>query len=690
MQVMLEHVTQRAPRLTTLRPDCPSSVSNAVERMLAKGPEERWPSIADAVEAMHDLVADVSPENMALTGSGSLSQWLRATRPGDERPPKQRKRTTPPDDPRKPAPEAQEESTMVTSGRWTPETGVEVPSDVEQGESTQLFILRGSPEEETPPLSIALTITSAKDPRDVGRHVRCEQFPFTVGRGTNADLVISGDQTLSRTHVQIVRDADGFAIRDMSRNGIFVNGRRVGPDAEPLLFGATIVLSESTRLAFAADVPELPDLTGNELGQYRLGKAIHQSIKATTYLAEDTRFARALAVKVFSPVLMQIGHYRDEFRRQAELAARLLHPHICKILDYGDTTLTLQGVTLETSYLCMEYMEGGNLSSQLEKNRAPPLDTAVSWIRAIAGALDHAHRNGVYHGDLKPDCIVFDRDGVPYLTDFALASSDDGSSRGALFGTPAYLAPERWDGTPPSPAADQYSLAALAYLMVTGSRPHEGQSDPDVRRRNFARGALPAHEEATHAGRDDVSPALSAVLAQGLHTDPAERYPSVTAFESAFVDAVTSPRTGLQPCVFLSYQREASAGWANLFASTLEGKHDWSIFLDTMARDGAPRIPERIRNAIERADVFVCFLAPGTLDSNWVRQEIEIAHESGKPMVPVFHEAFRREHEKRIDEPGVKALLDFDAVHLFDRRNIHVSHSIDDLGDRIQRFVENL
>ena len=173
-----------------------------------------------------------------------------------------------------------------------------------------------------------------------------------------------------------------------------------------------------------------------------------------------------------------------------------------------------------------------------------------------------------------------------------------------MLGASAFLAPEQWDGLEPTPATDQYSFAVVLYILLTGSRPYEGQENPDVRKRNFARGPIMVHEQALHNGRNGIPPAISRVLLRAMATNPQDRYASMGEFTRNFEFAVTSH--GEQPTVFLSYQRNQSAGWAVLFARGLE-THNFSVFVDTERQDSAIRFPERLRRAIERCDVFVCF-----------------------------------------------------------------------------------
>jgi serine/threonine protein kinase len=412
---------------------------------------------------------------------------------------------------------------------------------------------------------------------------------------------------------------------------------------------------------------------------------VHESVKAATYVSDDLRVPRSVAIKLLPPTLTRLAHYRDEFQRQAQMAARLQHPHICQVIDFGETALPLGKALQTVSYLCTEFMEGGNLAARLEAQPPPPLAVVSSWIKTLAAALQHAHDHGVIHGDLKPACIVFDSGGSPYLSDFALACSGESGTR-SLVGTPDFLAPEQWQGEKSSNATDQYSLAVLAYIMVTGSRPYEGQSDPMVRDKNFRVGPVPAHQEAQHNGREGVTPAVSKVLSKALSRTPADRYSSVGEFAAALAEAITNPqRRGSEPCLFMSYQRESSGGWATLLAHTLK-KQGWSVFIDNQAQDGAPQIPDRLRNEIAACDVFICMLAPGTLSSRWVRQEIEIACQYEKPMVPILQEGFRPKDQNDGDA-NVQALLSYEGVPLLDRSGIYLDAAMDALADRVRKLL---
>ena len=569
---------------------------------------------------------------------------------------------------------------------------VSPPQEVEEYDSTR--IIPGPPAAETDLThGVAVAITQCSNTARIGTRVRIEHFPFRIGRGSETELTIAEDMALSRLHVAIESRSGQFEIRDAgSTNGVYVNGRLVPPHGSSrLLFGDVIRLSSSTTLRFVLDEAwQLPQLIGKVVGgQYRLSELLSSSEKAALYVAEDQMLPRRVAVKILSPRLAAYAGYREQFNREAEMAARLSHPHICKVLRFGQDDLAMeQDGSLRVTYLCMEFMQGGNLAQRLASKEPVPTRLVADWARKLGSALDYAHREGVVHAGIKPTSIVFDRADNLYITDFAIASRLGEAYTGTLVGAPAFLAPEQWEGKDPTPATDQYALSVILYVLLTGERPYEGQEDPDVRVRNLRRGPVPASEAAVRVGRKDVPAAVSEVLARALANDPDARYASIDEFVSAFERALTR-RTDTEPSVFLSYSRDASAGWAALIAKELKQHHHIHVFLDTQAVDAAGRFPVRLQRAIEKCDVFVCLLAGDTLKSDWVRQEIRIAKQHEKPMVPVFQESFDPAHFAGSVDVSVDELLTYDAVHLLDRRNIHVDHTIADLASIITRTVRD-
>ncbi len=175
-----------------------------------------------------------------------------------------------------------------------------------------------------------------------------------------------------------------------------------------------------------------------------------------------------------------------------------------------------------------------------------------------------------------------------------------------------------------------------------------------------------------------------------MSAKPEDRYPSVREFFLEFKHAVEHPTGRAQDKlnVFISYQRDQSAAWANLLAGDLAREHGIFAFVDTQRKDSAGQFPPKLKKAIEDCDVFICLLAKKTLQSKWVQTEIRLACENGKPMVPVFQEGFvKPDFSQPVGDPHIQTLLDYDAVYLFDRRNIHVDYTMKELAKRIQDSV---
>lgn len=531
------------------------------------------------------------------------------------------------------------------------------------------------------PAGVQLVVTSATDTRYVGRVHALRGDQVLLGRGADCNLQLH-DPACSRHHAVIRRQGAGWVIEDLaSTNGIWLDGRPLAKGRPaPLMPGASIRLGDTTLNFNHSDDTTLPDLVGQVLAErFRIESVLRASPKATVYVARVGLSGPRVALKILSPALADYPGYRERLAQAAEAASRLQHPHVCPLLEHGLLQIAWEGRVLEAPYVSHPLMAGGNLGDRMAAHDPAPSHEITRWLCQIGHALSHAHRRGVVHGDLKPTSIAFDEEGNAYLMDFALATSE-ADPQAPQFGAPAYMAPEVWDGQPPGPASDQFALAALAYALYTGTRPFGGHEDPKLRARNFRRGAPPVHEEARHAGREDLPRALSPVLARALAVDAGARYASVDEFVQALERALRpGAGSGTAPLVFVSYQHEASAGWAVLLARELKERHKIGAFVDTQRLDAAVQFPEKLARAIERCDVFVCLLAAGTLDSRWVREEIRLAHRFGKPMLPVFQESFAAVDPEGLDE-AVHALLQFDGVHLLDRRNIHVDHTIDDLA----------
>jgi putative two-component system response regulator len=265
---------------------------------------------------------------------------------------------------------------------------------------------------------------------------------------------------------------------------------------------------------------------GTFIGPYLIVDRIGRGGMATVYRAHHPALDRFVAIKVLPEFFAEDESYRERFQLEAQSVARLHHPNILNAFDFGQD----RGVP----YLVMELIEGGTLGDRM----GSPMDIqqVVRWLRPIAGALDYAHANGVLHRDIKPSNILVRPDGTPVLADFGLAKLADSvrklTASGVVFGTPEYMSPEQAVGEPLGPGADQYSLSAVAYEMLTGHVPFTGETPGAVLISHISR-AMPATRELPGEISDHVDQALR----KGMAKAPQNRYPTVGAFVAALTPA---------------------------------------------------------------------------------------------------------------------------------------------------------
>ena len=268
---------------------------------------------------------------------------------------------------------------------------------------------------------------------------------------------------------------------------------------------------------------------GTKLGQYEVQDFIGQGAMGLVYRAYHPQLERIGAVKV----LQAIAPDRDtaaRFRREAQAIAQLRHPNIVNVYDFGEY--------LGTPYMIVEYVPGGNLADRLSEGRLEPA-RALKYLRGIAGGLDYAHGIGVIHRDVKPANVLLEKDDTPVLADFGLAKLMQGSSvksmSGVTTGTPAYMAPEQVTGSKVGPAADRYSLATIAYEILTGVIPFDGEGIIELLYAQVHRDPMPPSARDASLGAQ-----VDAVIMRGLSKDPAARWESCTAFVDALTEALGS------------------------------------------------------------------------------------------------------------------------------------------------------
>ncbi|MFI8239720.1 Stk1 family PASTA domain-containing Ser/Thr kinase [Streptomyces sp. NPDC085866] len=209
-------------------------------------------------------------------------------------------------------------------------------------------------------------------------------------------------------------------------------------------------------------------------GRYRVDARIAVGGMATVYRALDTRLDRVLALKVMHPTLAADGSFVERFIREAKSVARLAHPNVVQVFD--------QGTDGSYVYLAMEYIAGCTLRDVLRERGALQPRAALDILEPVLAALGAAHRAGFVHRDMKPENVLIGDDGRVKVADFGLVRSVDTvtSTTGAVLGTVSYLAPEQIEQGTADPRVDVYACGVVLYEMLTGGRPHSGDSPAQV------------------------------------------------------------------------------------------------------------------------------------------------------------------------------------------------------------------
>src|SRR5438105_9729134 len=262
------------------------------------------------------------------------------------------------------------------------------------------------------------------------------------------------------------------------------------------------------------------------LGPYRVIERIGRGGMAEVYKAHHSALDRYVAIKVLPEFFADNLAFRERFRQEARSIARLNHPNILSVFDFGDQD--------GAPYLVMELLEGGTLADIL--SGPVDLEEVVRILRPLASALDYAHSHGILHRDLKPSNVLRNADGAPVLADFGLVKLAHSlrklTASGTVLGTPEYMSPEQSAGEDIGPASDLYSLAVIAYEMLTGRVPFQADTPAAVLLSHLNKAVPPTRELV-----GELSAHLEGALQRGLAKRPEERYPSAARFVAALTPA---------------------------------------------------------------------------------------------------------------------------------------------------------
>jgi serine/threonine-protein kinase len=260
------------------------------------------------------------------------------------------------------------------------------------------------------------------------------------------------------------------------------------------------------------------DLTGRELGGYRVLRRLGAGGMAEVYLAEQQSLGRQVALKVLLPALARDAAYVDRFLHEARAAASLVHANIVQIYEVGQA----DGV----HFIAQEYVRGRNLGELLARETALGPRVVLDMLRQVVAALGKAAEAGIVHRDLKPENILLSQTGEIKVADFGLARAISADAKtltqvGVAMGTPLYMSPEQIEGRPVDARSDIYSLGVTSYHLLAGSPPHTGDTALAIAVQH-----LNATPRPLENARSDVPSGLARVVHRMIAKKPEQRYQS--------------------------------------------------------------------------------------------------------------------------------------------------------------------
>jgi len=266
-------------------------------------------------------------------------------------------------------------------------------------------------------------------------------------------------------------------------------------------------------------------MIGKQIGPYIIQEKLGEGGMGVVYKGIHKDIEQTVAIKVLYPQYAKDENFRERFKREAKVQAKLHHPNVVNILNYLEDE---DG----NMYIVMEYVGGGSLEDKMRTGKIS-LSDSVSVIIQVLNALSYMHSNGIIHRDIKPSNIMF-ADSIVKVSDFGIAKpmSDKGLTKtGAIVGTVWYMAPEIIKGEDPTPASDLYAVGVILYQLLTGRTPFYGKTDFEVMKSHLEKEPQPPETL-----NPNLPPGTWDLVKKALAKSPRERFSSADEFKQALID----------------------------------------------------------------------------------------------------------------------------------------------------------